>query len=109
MGFVTFALMSVVMGLSARSETASAFNRDIFHERNQVLLYGFALLLTFLPTEWGFLQRILGTTSLSGNQWLLAIGLAFVWLLVDEVIKVFMRRRRGAAAATPATTAPAKA
>jgi P-type Ca2+ transporter type 2C len=109
MGFVAFALMSIAMGLSARSETASAFNRDIFHDRNQVLLYGFALLLTFLPTELAFLQRILGTTSLSGNQWLLCIVLAFVLLLVDEVIKAFLRSRRGAAAATPATTAPTKA
>jgi len=33
--------------------------------------------LTFLPTELGFMQRILGTTS-----------------LVDEMIKVFLRRRR---------------
>jgi P-type Ca2+ transporter type 2C len=96
--------MSIAMGLSARSETASAFNRDIFHDRNQVLLYGFALLLTFLPTELGFLQRILGTTSLSGNQWLLCIVLAFVLLLVDEVIKAFLRSHRGAAA--PATAAP---
>ena len=109
MGFVVFALMSIVMGVSARSETASAFNRDIFHDRNQVLLYGFALLLTFLPTELGFLQRILGTTSLSGNQWLLCIVLAFVLLLVDEVVKVILRSRRGHAAAAPVAVAPAQA
>src|SRR5512136_3095644 len=29
MGFVAFSLMSIVMGLAARSETATAFNRDI--------------------------------------------------------------------------------
>ena len=109
MGFVAFALMSIAMGLSARSETASAFNRDIFHDRNQVLLYGFALLLTFLPTELGFLQRILGTTSLTGNQWLLCIGLAVALLLVDEVVKVILRSRRGHAAAAPAATPVAAA
>src|SRR5512136_1381244 len=43
MGFVAFALLSMAMGLSARSETATAFNRDIFHDRNQLLLYGVAL------------------------------------------------------------------
>jgi Ca2+-transporting ATPase len=77
-----------------------------------VLLYGFALLLTFLPTELGFLQRILGTTSLSGNQWLLCIVLAFVLLLVDEVVKVILRSRRGPAAAPAAAAsavAPSKA
>jgi Ca2+-transporting ATPase len=101
MGFVAFALMSIAMGLSARSETASAFNRDIFHDRNQLLLYGLALLFTFLPTVLAFLQRFLGTTSLSGSQWLTCFAFAFALLLVDEVIKVFLRRRRPKVADQP--------
>jgi len=105
MGFVAFSLFSVVIGLSCRSETASAFNRDIFSDRRQLMLYGLALLLTFLPTELGFMQRILGTTSLNGNQWLLCIGLAIALLLVDEVVKVFMRRSRRAAQLAPALAA----
>ena len=107
MGFVVFSLFSIVVGLSCRNETGSAFNRDIFSDRNQLMLYGLALLLTFLPTELGFMQRILGTTSLSGNQWLLCIVFAFVLLLVDEVIKFFMRRRRSQA--VPSIAAPAQA
>jgi Ca2+-transporting ATPase len=97
MGFVAFALMSVAMGLSARNETASAFNRDIFHDRNQLLLYGLALLFAFLPTELNFLQRMLGTTSLSNEQWLTCIAFAFALLLVDEVIKIFLRRSQARA------------
>jgi Ca2+-transporting ATPase len=57
-------------------------------------LYGLALLLTFLATELGFLQRILGTTSLTLEQWLLCLALALALLFVDEVIKFFMRRSR---------------
>ncbi len=95
MGFAVFAMMSIAMGLSARSETASALNRDIFHDRNQLLFYGLALLFTFLPTELAFLQRFLGTTSLNGNQWLQCIAFAIALLLVDEVIKFFLRRSRG--------------
>jgi Ca2+-transporting ATPase len=94
MGFVAFAMLSIAMGLSARSETNTAFNRDILHDRNQVLLYGLALLFTFLATELAFLQRILGLTSLDGEKWLICIGLALALLLVDEVIKVFLRRSR---------------
>ena len=77
-----------------RSETGSAFNRDILSDRHQLMLYGLALLFIFLPTELGFLQRILGLTSLSGDQWLICIGFAIALLLVDEVIKFFLRRRR---------------
>jgi len=39
--------------LSCRSEAGSAFNRDILSDRRQLMLYGLALLLTFLPTELG--------------------------------------------------------
>ena len=95
MGFVAFSLISVVMGLGARSETASAFNRDIFQDRNQLMFYGLALLFTFLPTELAFLQRMLDTTSLSNEQWLICIGFAVALLLVDEVIKIFLRRSHG--------------
>ena len=96
MGFVVFALFNVVIALSCRSETHSAFNRDILSDRRQLMLYGLALLLTFLPTELGFTQRSLGLTSLTFDQWLLCVVLAFALLLVDEVVKYFLRRRHTA-------------
>jgi Ca2+-transporting ATPase len=95
MGFVAFAFLSIAEGLSARNETASAFNRDILSDRNQLALYGVALLFTILPTWLPFLQEFLGLTSLTGNQWLQIIVAAFMLLLVEEVIKFFLRRRRG--------------
>lgn len=94
MGFVAFSLLSIAMGLSARSETATAFNRNVLNDRNQVFLYGLALLVTVLATELGFLQRILGLTELNGKQWFICLAVAIALLLVDEVIKVFLRSRR---------------
>jgi Ca2+-transporting ATPase len=108
MGFVVFSLYSVVIGLSARNETGSAFNRDIFSDRSQLMLYGLALLFVFVPVELGF-PRFLGLTRLSGNQWLVCIIFAFLLLLVDEVIKVFMRRRRSKSEPSVAVPAPAQA
>ena len=92
--FVTFSLASIVIGLACRSEFNSAFNRDILNDRHQLMLYGLALLLTFLPTEFSFLQRSLGLASLSFNQWMLCAVFAIALLLVDEVVKIFLRRRR---------------
>ncbi len=103
MGFVAFSLFNMAVGLSSRSETASAFNRDILHDRHQVMLYGLALLLILLPTLLGFMQNILGLEPLSLNQWLQCFAFAIVLLLVDEVIKFFMRRSR-AGKATDAVT-----
>jgi Ca2+-transporting ATPase len=94
MGFVVFSLMVVVLALSARSETASAFNRDIIKNRHQLTLYGLSLLMIILPIKLNFLQKFLGLTEITGNQWLICIGFAVALLLVDEVIKFFMRRRR---------------
>jgi Ca2+-transporting ATPase len=65
-------------------------------DRRQLGLFGISLLATLLATELGFIQRGLGTVSLSGDQWLLCIAVALVFLLIDEVVKFFMRRRHAA-------------
>jgi Ca2+-transporting ATPase len=93
-GFVAYGLLIVVVGVSAHNETESAFKSDILKNRQQLALYGLSLLMIFLPTELAFLQRILGLTRLTFDQWIIAIGLAFALLLVDEVVKVFLRRSR---------------
>jgi Ca2+-transporting ATPase len=108
MAFVVFALFAVVSGLSCHSETQTAFNRNILHDRNQVLLNGLALLFIYLPTELGFLQRGLGLTSLSGDQWLLCIGFAIALLFVYEIMKVFLRSHTGHVTAPPAVVVPAR-
>jgi Ca2+-transporting ATPase len=90
MGFVFFSLAIVVLALSARSERGSAFNRDILKNRHQLMLYGISLLMTIIPVRFGFL----GLTQITTDQWLICIGLAFALLLVDEVIKFFMRRSK---------------
>jgi Ca2+-transporting ATPase len=87
-GFISFSLMIVVLALSARSETNSAFNREILKNRHQLLLYGISLLLIILPVRFS----ILGLSQISSDQWLICIGFAFALLLVDEVIKYFIRR-----------------
>ncbi len=90
MGMVVFSFMIIVLALSARSETASAFNRDVIKNRQQLMLYGISLLMTIIPVRFGWL----GLTQISTNQWLICIAFAFALLLVDEVIKFFMRRSR---------------
>ena len=60
-----------------------------------------------LPTELGFLANRFELTSIAGeNRWLICIGFAVGLLLVDEVIKFFLRRRQSNAAAQPESPAP---
>ncbi len=105
MGFVVFSFFNVAIGFSSRSETETIFQLDNFTDRRQLMLYGLSILITFLSTELGVTQRILHLTRLNGQQWLLAIGLAIALVLVYEVIKFFLRRRRGSAAAQPGSAA----
>jgi Ca2+-transporting ATPase len=91
-------MLSIAMALGARNETGSAFNRDVLNDHRQLLLYAMAFLFTFLPTRLPFLQEWLGLTHLTGEQWMIAIVLAFALLLIDEVVKVFLRRRHKQAA-----------
>lgn len=104
MGFAAFSLFNVIVGFSSRSETETLFQVENFTDRRQLMLYGLSLLITFLSTELGFTQRILGLVRLDGQQWLLCIGLAVALALVYEVIKVFLRRSQGAAAAQPGSS-----
>jgi len=94
MGFAIFSLFNVVIALISRSETETVFSRDNFSDRRQLQLLGLSLLLTFLATELDFLMNIFKLTSLTINEWLLGIGLAFALVLVSEIVKYFMRRRK---------------
>jgi len=102
MAATVFSLFNIFAGITVRSETETVLIRDIIHDRNQLRLYGLAIAFTFLATELGFLQKILGTTSLTFNQWLLCIGVAAILFVVEEIIKFFLRRRMKTPAVTPA-------
>jgi Ca2+-transporting ATPase len=96
LALATFSLFQIAAGLTAQDESRTVFNRDILEDRRQASLFGLTLLLTFLITQVGFLQRIFGTTALTLGQWLISIGIAATLIVIDEVIKFFVRRSRRA-------------
>ena len=109
MALTAFSLFQVAAGLTARDETQTVFNRDILQDGRQVRLFGLTLLLTFLITQLGFMQRIFGTTALTLGQWLICIGVAATLVVIDEVIKLFLRHHRRAAEVRSSSGQPASA
>jgi Ca2+-transporting ATPase len=106
MAVAAFALMNIALAIGARSATLTALDRDTISGRRQLMLYGLALLFTLLSTELAILQRILGTTSLTGGQWLVCIACAAGLLLVSEIVKLVLRHRSsGTSAAVNAAVA----
>ena len=94
MGFVVFSMFNIAVGLSSRSETGTVFTMDTVADPRQLKLYGLAIFLMVFGAEFNLGQRILGTVSLNSSQWWTCIVLAFALLLIDEVVKFFMRRSR---------------
>jgi Ca2+-transporting ATPase len=109
MSMTAFSLATVAVALSVRDERRTAFNRDIFRDRRQLGLYGLTLAFILLITGLRFMQGIFDTTSLTGGQWLICIGVALAILAVDEVIKFFVRMSRRSGEATSTTPVPSPA
>jgi Ca2+-transporting ATPase len=101
--FAAYSLANIVIGLSARSETGSAFDPAGLSDRRRLMLLGIALLATILPTEFGFTQRLMGITSLTGTQWLACFAFAAVLLLLDEALKWFLRSQNKPLQSEPAS------
>jgi Ca2+-transporting ATPase len=91
--------MHVVAALESREPTQTIFSRYTLANRRFVQLIGIALVLTFLVTALGPLQRIFDTVSLTSSQWGICLLGPLVFLALAELGKVLDRR----SAATPAS------
>lgn len=98
MAFVVMGLGSVLSGLVLRREPDSGLAAPLL---TAIKVLSAPIILIVLATELDFLQGWLTTQSLTGDQWLVALGLALLLPLVAEIDKVIMRRR----AATPTVLA----
>jgi P-type Ca2+ transporter type 2C len=102
----TLALFHVAAGLLARDQHNTIFSRAAIPGPTQLRRYGLVLLATIAVTTIGFLQRIFETTELSLSQWSICIGIAVSLVVVEELIKLVIRRRvrgRAAVQTEPAT------
>jgi P-type Ca2+ transporter type 2C len=94
----TLSLYHLAAGLLARDQVNTIFRRDFVPGATQLRRYGFALAAMILVTEIGFLQRIFSMVDLTLAQWGICLGIALSLVVVEELIKLFVRRRRLTAA-----------
>jgi Ca2+-transporting ATPase len=107
----TLSLFHLAAGLLARDQVHTIFNVHTLPGPTQLRRYGLALAAIILVTEIGFLQRVFSMVELSFAQWSICVGIALSLVVVEELIKVFIRRRarEGAPAGVePMATASAR-
>jgi Ca2+-transporting ATPase len=92
MGLTTLSLMHVVAALEAREPKGTVFARYTIENGRFLQMIGAALLLTFLVTALGALQRIFGTTALTSRQWGICLLGPIALFLLLELGKVADRR-----------------
>ena len=73
MGMTTFALFRLFSSLETADEDESLFGGSILANKPLLVATGLSVLSIILATELGFLQRLLGTASLSIDQWAVCI------------------------------------
>jgi Ca2+-transporting ATPase len=93
MGLVAFSLMLVIAAFESRDEKASILTSNTFDNRTVNLTAIVEIVLAILIAEGNFLPPLLGTTQLTGNQWLIGAAPAFVLLIGWELGKLIARRR----------------
>ena len=94
----TLSLFHLAAGLLARDQVRTIFSRAAIPGPTQLRRYGVALLAIILVTEIGFLQRVFSVVDLTLAQWGICTGIALSLVVVEEVIKFFIRRRARTAA-----------
>jgi Ca2+-transporting ATPase len=93
MALATFAMANLVFSFTTRDDRRSVFSLDTFGDRMFVIASLASAAAAVLATQLGFLQRILDTVQLTGNQWLIGIGAALPIVAASEIRKLLLRRR----------------
>jgi Ca2+-transporting ATPase len=99
----TLSLFHVAAGLLSRDQRNTIFDRTAMPGTAQLRRYGISLLAIIAITTIDMLERIFDTGPLSFEQWSICAGLAVSLVVVEELIKLVLRRRgrRGSVAVTP--------
>ena len=87
LGVTTFALFNLFFSWETSDEDRSLFSGEIFRNPQLLRWSGFSLLAIILTPQFGPLQNLLHTTSLTLGQWAVCILVALSIVVVAEVKK----------------------
>jgi Ca2+-transporting ATPase len=106
MGVAVFSLANIWFALETADPKRSLFSATILENPTLLKATGLSILATIAAVELGLLNRILGTVSLTLDQWIISLGVSLGVLVVAEVARILNVRPEEAPLAT-ANPAPA--
>jgi len=92
MGVTTFSLFRLFSSLETADEDESMFGGSILANRPLLIGTAMSVLTIILATELPLFQRILGTASLSIDQWVVCIVVSLSIIVVEEARKLLKIR-----------------
>ena len=102
MGVTTFSLFRIASSLETADEKRSIFSGYILGNPALLKATGLSIVTIVLATELGILKNVLDMTNLTGEQWLVCIGVALSLIVVEEVKKALKVRTEEEPVAAPA-------
>jgi Ca2+-transporting ATPase len=91
MGLTVFSILNVAFSWATKDELRSLFDIDVSSDRYLVRATIASVVAIVLATELGLFQRLLGTVSLTLEQWVVCTVLGLSILVVSELKKRFWR------------------
>jgi Ca2+-transporting ATPase len=107
MGMIAFSISNVAFSFATKDERRSVFSLDVMGDRPFLYASALSIVTIILMTEFGLFRRILDTTNLDLEQWLVCILVGLLIIPVAEVRKLLIRKPidEATSEAVPATPA----
>lgn len=93
MAFMTLSLCELFRAYTVRSERLSIFRLGVFSNRYMQYAVGLSIALLLLVVSVPFLQTVFNTHLPSVREWIVVLGLSFVPAAIEELTKLYLRRR----------------
>jgi len=94
MALTVLAIFQWFNAYNCRSENKSIFSKDFFANKFLFLATAIVIILQLLAVYSPFMQKILRTVPLSFVDWLLAIAIALSIVIIEELRKIIIKKRK---------------
>ena len=94
MAFVVLSVSQLFFSLNMRSTKKSIFSVGLFTNKYLIASIAFGILIQFAVITIPFLAGVFKVYALTLNDWILVILISLVPLVINEILKIFLRMKK---------------